>query len=321
MSKSALFAAAGFYGRLPLAPLVFGHSLTVCTWFKNGHQDRWLLNFWVTLFAAFGGGMVSALLVQEPSKASNSLFTKNAVGVYYALAWWAVNYCPGDLVSRLYSLLPIRMAGRGCLAILRAGLIVHRVNATAALFPGVVAAPLVIGTIAGCGGKVIVDAIDVACQTKKGPTELAQPGFALWSGLLAALANYLLVHVGQLLSEAEGLALVTTVLLAHALAAEATGLPLDFTEPFVRAFHLVTGIPQPGVVRSIKERAARKPTLSNPATPAPSATKQPVAKVLDDDSNKAPRDVPLNPAKAAAAITPGRVTRRRQAALAAAGSD
>ena len=72
-----------------------------------------------------------------------------------------------------------------------------------------------------------------------GPTELAQPGFSLWSGLLAALASYLLVHVGQLLSEAESLALVTTVLLAHALAAEATGLPLDFTEPFVRLFHLV----------------------------------------------------------------------------------
>ena len=50
--------------------------------------------------------------MQEPSKASNSLFTKNAVGLYYVLAWWAVNYCPGDLVCRLHSLLPIRMAAR-----------------------------------------------------------------------------------------------------------------------------------------------------------------------------------------------------------------
>ncbi len=70
----------------------------------------------------------------------------------------------------------VTVAVQGCLAILRAGLIVHRVNATAALFPGVVAAPLVIGTIAGCGGKVIVDAIDVACQTKKG----AASGGLLW---------------------------------------------------------------------------------------------------------------------------------------------
>jgi hypothetical protein len=72
-----------------------------------------------------------------------------------------------------------------------------------------------------------------------GPSELAQPGYSLWSAFLVSLATYLLVPVAGLLSEAEALALVTSVLVGHAVAAEITGRPLDFTEPFARLFHLV----------------------------------------------------------------------------------
>jgi hypothetical protein len=57
---------------------------------------------------------------------------------------------------------------QACLGVLRSGLIVQRVNVAAAMFPGVVATPLVIGTIAGSGGKLLVDAITVACGEKKG---------------------------------------------------------------------------------------------------------------------------------------------------------
>lgn len=54
------------------------------------------------------------------------------------------------------------------LNILRAALIVHRVNAAVAVFPGVAAAPLLLGTVGGAGGKVISDAVNVAIGASKG---------------------------------------------------------------------------------------------------------------------------------------------------------
>ena len=62
--EKALAASAGLFSRIPFPLLVIGHSLTVSSWFKQAHQDRYLLNFWVTFLAAFGGGSVTALLLQ-----------------------------------------------------------------------------------------------------------------------------------------------------------------------------------------------------------------------------------------------------------------
>lgn len=72
-----------------------------------------------------------------------------------------------------------------------------------------------------------------------GPCELSQPGFPLWSALLAALSDYLLVHVTRTLTAAEGLALVTTVFVAHGLACDLTGRRLDYTRPVAQLVHKV----------------------------------------------------------------------------------
>ena len=55
-----------------------------------------------------------------------------------------------------------------CLNILRANLIAARVDLSVQKYPGVVAAPLVIGTIAGSGGKLLQDGIQMACGTLQG---------------------------------------------------------------------------------------------------------------------------------------------------------
>lgn len=57
---------------------------------------------------------------------------------------------------------------QACLCVLRSSLIVHRVGAAVAVFPGVLAAPLVLGTLSGSGGKVISDAIQAALGEAKG---------------------------------------------------------------------------------------------------------------------------------------------------------
>ena len=55
-----------------------------------------------------------------------------------------------------------------CLNILRAGLIASRVDLSVQKYPGVIAAPLVIGTIAGSGGKFLQDGIQMACGSLHG---------------------------------------------------------------------------------------------------------------------------------------------------------
>ncbi len=62
----------------------------------------------VGFLAAFGGGILSALLIQDPKRAPLALLSSNAVGVTWTLCWWAVNYCPGNLVARALAALPCR---------------------------------------------------------------------------------------------------------------------------------------------------------------------------------------------------------------------
>jgi hypothetical protein len=112
---------------------------------------------------AFGGGILSALVLQQPQRAGIALFEvrevdmtqvlpwqhgwlhsrraplsyhlilshqrrtthcqggaqdaenhvvtaqDNTIGIVWTLCWWAMMYSPGDSVSRLHSLLPVRM--------------------------------------------------------------------------------------------------------------------------------------------------------------------------------------------------------------------
>ena len=57
---------------------------------------------------------------------------------------------------------------QACLNILRASLIAARVELSVSKYPGVIAAPLVIGTIAGSGGKLVQDGIQLACGSLAG---------------------------------------------------------------------------------------------------------------------------------------------------------
>ena len=61
------------------------------------------------LLAAFGGGLISAFLLQDPQKFGISLFTDNSVGVTWTLCWWLINYCPADLVNTIHNFLPVRV--------------------------------------------------------------------------------------------------------------------------------------------------------------------------------------------------------------------
>ncbi len=101
-----------------------------------------------------------------------ALFSKNEVGLVYTLVWWAYRYLPRGLLRRAYGASPpLRCAAQLCRAVLRATTIVQRVNAAARLHPGVVAAPVILGTLAGAGGKLLTDAfLHCAGYQKGGPS-------------------------------------------------------------------------------------------------------------------------------------------------------
>lgn len=80
------------------------------------------------------------------------------MGIAFTLTWWAYNYLPLGAGRRLAALPPVRVAAKLARAILRANQVVQRVNAAAKVFPGVATAPLILGTLAGSGGKLLTDA-------------------------------------------------------------------------------------------------------------------------------------------------------------------
>lgn len=61
----------------------------------------------IGLFAAFGGGVVSSLLLQDPVRAPIALFHSNYLGLVWTICWWLMNYCPYDLVAKVHGSGPV----------------------------------------------------------------------------------------------------------------------------------------------------------------------------------------------------------------------
>ena len=64
----------------------------------------------IGLSAAFGGGILSSLVLQDPVNAPIALFHSNYVGVVWTVCWWLMNYFPSDTIAYLHGWLPVTMA-------------------------------------------------------------------------------------------------------------------------------------------------------------------------------------------------------------------
>ncbi|BDA51041.1 probable trimeric intracellular cation channel type B [Coccomyxa sp. Obi] len=260
-SKSALADLGHLIESLPFEYLLIGHCLIVASWFPK-LKDRYLLSFWVGALAAFGGGILTALLIQDPKRAPIPLLTSNTVGLTWTISWWLINYFPGNLAARLLSFPPLKISAKVCLNILRAGLIASRIDLTTELYPGVLAAPLIIGSIAGTGGRFSIDPILGGFGALEGPAEIAEPAFAARSGFLGSLLYWLAVHVYGALTPLEGKALITTLFITHGLLVDLFGWHFDFTHPPAYLAHTITNVPMPGRVKQPANSAAPKPAAS-----------------------------------------------------------
>ena len=203
----AFATAAAALSSLPFRVLLTLHSATVVMWMR-GLAPNYMRSYWITFVAAFGGGVLSSIVLGDP-KTPPALFASNDVGLIFTAVWWAVNYSPAaPLLVDILSRPPVAAVARAALNALRAALVASRVDAAVARFPGVIAAPLFIGTLAGAGGKLASDPM-LAAVTGGGrggstkSSEFASPSIALRSAFGGALAQYLLAHVLRVVTPAE----------------------------------------------------------------------------------------------------------------------
>lgn len=152
---------------------------------------------------------------------------------------------PRTITGKLLTSWPSMIIMRVGSNFLRSGTIANRVDLAVQLYPGVVAPPIVLGTIGGMAGKVIIDLIRQGVIKRKSSSELLVPGFVWRSALLCAVLYYYTVHWTGLLTTHEGLALIRTLLIGHGILSSLSGMPLDVTQPLAVAVYKVSNIPVP----------------------------------------------------------------------------
>lgn len=255
----AVFASIPFQWKLA------GLCLSIASWFP-ANKDKFLLNYWTGCLGAFGGGTLSALMLQGVPGASLALFDSNIVGAIWTASWWLMNYSPNNIGWRVHNLLPVRMVTKMGMNMLRAGVIAQRIDVSESQYPGVIAAALFIGTISATGGKLLVDLIQQLTGKLKGNSEIAEPGFPIRSGFFGSLLYWTSVYGMGWLKPSEGAALVIAILVAHGVLSDLSGRPLDFTYPIAKAAHTLTLIPMPG-------QPANTAAKASPAAKASSAKK------------------------------------------------
>lgn len=121
---------------------------------------------------------------------------------------WLPCWFPLDAAQQVHSFWPVKMLTKACTILLKSQTIIARVNQAVRVYPAVIAAPLILGTIGGCGGKLCSDAIRGAWGKLHAPAELTLPSFSWRSSFLSALAYYLAAYHFAIIGIKEAAALV-----------------------------------------------------------------------------------------------------------------
>ncbi|KAK9816376.1 hypothetical protein WJX74_010431 [Apatococcus lobatus] len=290
--SNGLAALGGWFEALPFESLLIGHCLQISSMIQP-MREKYLLSYWAGLLLATGGGVITSLLLDEPVP----FFRSNVLGVTWTLCWWLMLYFPYSLVFKLHSVLPVRITTKSCMNVLRAQLLVSRVDQAVKLFPRVPMAPIVLGTLAACGGKFIVDAVNIATGNHAGQSEMAAPTFVSRSAFQGTLLYYVAVHVLRTIGPAEGGAIIVTLFVGHGIIAELTGWNLDFTYPFARLGHAISNTPMPELAGRGDAAASKGPAGSGSSSskrkskaggvPSRSTSAQDLAKAGKADAKQA----------------------------------
>ena len=208
----------------------------------------WLFSLIYGVIGSFGGGLCSCLLLRDPSLTNLSVFSDNRVLLFFIVGWWLMNFAPRDLPFRVYRIMPVQLLARMGSAYLRSTMICMRVDMAVLKFPGIVGAPLLLGTIGGTGGKFFSDLILVgAGHMAMQEAEVMRPTFGGEASFLAALLYVTLVHWGGFVPREVAEMLVIFCFELQTVGTLLSGMPCDFTKPIFAAFLALAGIPEPGL--------------------------------------------------------------------------
>eukprot|EP00242_Pyramimonas_sp_CCMP2087_P015582 CAMPEP_0198202502 /NCGR_PEP_ID=MMETSP1445-20131203/5671_1 /TAXON_ID=36898 /ORGANISM="Pyramimonas sp., Strain CCMP2087" /LENGTH=322 /DNA_ID=CAMNT_0043873453 /DNA_START=99 /DNA_END=1067 /DNA_ORIENTATION=- len=206
------------YDKVPMNYMLVGHCVCMCAMARDNMKAFFLINFWVSFMMGFGGTHYTALLNGQPLP----LFTNNLMGVAWTAVWLVMHYCPKDLVYKFSTWYPVQFITKKMSMMCRVGAITANVNFAATKYPGVFIAPLVLGTLAGAGGKLTVDLCAKLLSDKSlvPAGEMASPTYVLRSAFYASLFHAAAVHWLDLMSEKMSYSVLLTVFLTHAVTKE-----------------------------------------------------------------------------------------------------
>ena len=251
---------------IPFSIILFAHCLAVAGATKTRYSGLHLLSYVQGFLMGFGGSLASNLFLGTPT--NSVLFQGNQVILSWTLAWWIVNYNPFDLITKFLDLAPVASFCRASVQILRSGLVAAQIDATAKVYPGIIAPAIIAGTLSGCGGKIITDIVSNVSGLRAA-FEVLQPTYSLKSSLVGASIHYLTVHVLGALKPIEGRAVVLLLFLTHTLTDDILGAPYDYTAPVINIFSSVTLI---GVKKTGRGRGRTSTAVAAVAGAAPEAS-------------------------------------------------
>eukprot|EP00892_Ulva_mutabilis_P011952 jgi/Ulvmu1/9129/UM005_0225.1 len=212
-------------------------------------KDKYMLHYWLTFTAGFGGGATSALVLMRPDEAPINFFSSQ-IDLMWTIVWWMSNYFPYNIPGRIVRWPPVFEVCKLLLVVGSGGIMCTRVDQVLKFYPSATIAALIVGAIGGCGGKIINDMIRGGYNIATGPDEMRNPGVGPTRSMACCVAYYLLVHLYAILSPPQGKALVVLSLIVHTLVVDLTGV--NVLQPFLILFHTILNIPQPQKALSAK---------------------------------------------------------------------
>ncbi|CAI5995552.1 unnamed protein product [Closterium sp. NIES-65] len=264
---------------IPFDLIIVGHALATSAAVRMPLLRRhWLLCFWAAFFTGYGGGTLTSLLLHVRASLCMCLLRvigdhfvwlrNDSVLLLFALCWWVITYSPYDVGSRLYALTPVKLVARVAASIARTGVVISRIDRAVGLFgKHALVAPVFIGTLAGCGGRLILDLV-LALLTASPPSrsELLYPSWLSRSACIMAVGYTLAVHWAACCTSQAAFAAIASLLMAHSAWEVISGSPWDPTAPLSTLFHSLLCIPlAPATLPSPKPST----TTPSPAHPLP----------------------------------------------------
>ncbi len=174
---------------VPVVPVLLAfHALFAAAQTAKPSAGRhfWFKSWVLTVFAAFGGSTLAAVLSGAPPP----LFTtgSNYMLSYVTIAWYAVHHVP--LLRAFLSLRPVAAILAFGAQAAKARSIFAFIDGFVTRYPGAAAGAMVLGGVAGSGGSLFVAFERKLRLGAAAPSELSKPGWGFKSAYLASVCYY-----------------------------------------------------------------------------------------------------------------------------------